>query len=48
MAPEIWRGEQYDGTKADIFSMGVVIFILVIGYLPFSEATDDDQYFKLL
>ena len=28
--------------------MGVVIFILVVGYLPFSEAKDDDKYFQLL
>ena len=28
--------------------MGVVIFILVVGYLPFSEATEEDSYFQLL
>lgn len=28
--------------------MGVVIFILVVGYLPFSEATESDKYFQLL
>lgn len=28
--------------------MGVVIFILVVGYIPFSEATEDDKYFELL
>lgn len=48
MAPEIYKGEAYDGKSADIFSMGVVIFILVVGYLPFSKATDNDKYFQLL
>ena len=28
--------------------MGVVIFILVVGYLPFTEATENDKYFQLL
>ena len=48
MAPEIQKGERYDGKSADIFSMGVVIFILVVGYLPFSEATETDKYFYML
>ena len=48
MAPEIQKGERYDGKSADIFSMGVVIFILVVGYMPFSEATENDKYFYML
>lgn len=35
LAPEIRRGEVYDGTKADAFSTGVVLYILVRGIFPF-------------
>jgi len=35
LAPEIRRGEVYDGTKVDTFSTGVVLHILVRGMFPF-------------
>ena len=34
VAPEILRKERY-GTKADMWSMGVIVFILMGGYPPF-------------
>ena len=47
MAPEILRGNAYGGNKVDIFSLGVVQFILVTGTLPFSSATNIDRLYKL-
>ena len=35
MAPEILEKKYYDGTKADIFSLGVLLFTLVVGRFPF-------------
>lgn len=29
MAPEIKQGKQYDGRQADVFSAGVILFIIV-------------------
>jgi len=29
MAPEIKEGKTYDGTQVDLFSIGVIIFIIV-------------------
>jgi len=40
MAPEIMRGHGY-GTEVDIWSLGVILFELVCGYLPFGDDLDD-------
>ncbi|ORY04416.1 hypothetical protein K493DRAFT_205793 [Basidiobolus meristosporus CBS 931.73] len=36
-APEILRGESYVGPEVDIWSLGVVLFVMVAGYLPFGD-----------
>jgi len=48
MAPEIKEGKVYDGRKSDIFSLGVILFIIVQGIFPFSEAKKDEYYYKLI
>ena len=35
MAPEIKLGLKYDGKAADVFSLGVILFIIVVGIFPF-------------
>ena len=37
VAPEILRREKY-GVEVDMWSAGVMIFILIGGYMPFDEA----------
>ncbi|XP_037327646.2 maternal embryonic leucine zipper kinase [Pungitius pungitius] len=38
-APELIQGKSYIGSEADVWSMGVLLFALLCGYLPF----DDDN-----
>ena len=48
MAPEIHRGLKYNGQKIDMFSIGVILWILVVGNFPFTEATLKDTYYSTL
>lgn len=43
-SPEIISGKEYDGVKSDIWSCGIVLFVLLAGFLPF----DDDNIRDLL
>lgn len=45
MAPEIEEGREYDGLQVDMFSAGVILFIMVTGKEPFEEATNDDYFY---
>lgn len=45
-APEILNKKPYVGSTADLFSCGVILFILVTGKLPFGKAVVFDSYYK--
>jgi len=44
--PEIHMCRKYNGVKADIFSLGVVLFILVVGEICFQKAYIDNEYYR--
>ena len=48
MAPEIHQRQIYDGKSVDVFALGVILFTMVVGNLPFKKATDDDPYYHKL
>jgi serine/threonine protein kinase len=46
MAPEILEYKEYDGKQVDIFALGVTLFAMVSGGLPFSNAKYNDPIYK--
>lgn len=48
MAPEIKEGKTYNGEKVDIFSAGVILFILIRGIFPFKEARKEEFFYNMI
>jgi serine/threonine protein kinase len=48
MAPEIKEGKTYNGMEIDMFSTGVILFIIVQGIFPFKEAKKDEYFYNLI
>lgn len=48
MAPEIKANQPYDGKQIDIFSTGIILFIIVNGIFPFAESKPTDYHYKFL
>jgi serine/threonine protein kinase len=53
MAPELHalltaKPAPYNMLKADIFALGVIVFILILGRLPFEYATPTNKHYSLL
>ncbi|KAL0307545.1 UNVERIFIED_CONTAM: CBL-interacting protein kinase [Sesamum calycinum] len=47
VAPEVIGRKGYDGAKADIWSCGVILFVLLTGYLPFHDPNLIEMYRKI-
>lgn len=43
-APELIRGEKYIGTKADMWSLGILLYALLCGFLPFDDENTQRLY----
>lgn len=48
MAPEIFACNPYDGRAADIWSLGIVLFIILTGVPPYSIPAASDARFKMV
>jgi serine/threonine protein kinase len=53
MAPEIHycqnaKDRPYEADKCDIFALGVILFALVMGTLPFELAVEENKLYKMI
>ena len=44
MDPDLARKRKYSGQAADVWALGVNLFIIVTGGIPFSGAAESDMF----
>lgn len=48
MAPEVWDNHTYDGRLADVWSIAVMFFIMLVGCPPYEMPQQRDPRFRLI
>lgn len=48
MAPELICNKSYQGHVVDLFSLGVILFVMYVGRPPFNVADQNDDLYKII
>lgn len=48
MAPEVFALEPYDPRRADVWSCGVILFVMLVGAFPYELPTPADERFRFI
>ena len=48
MPPEVLKNENLIPQEIDVFSLGVILFLLVAGQFPFGEPNKEDEFYKYI
>ena len=48
MAPEISKNTFFNIKQADLFALGVILFIMVYGSPPFIKAHESDEHYEIM
>ena len=47
-SPEMVSGKKYNGFKIDIWSSGIILYVMLCGYLPFEDKNNEKLFKKIL
>ena len=47
-SPEMIAGKRYNGLDTDLWSLGVILYAMTVGYLPFEDSDTNKLYKKIL
>ena len=47
MAPEVCQRKEYSGFQTDIWSLGIIMFVMLTGTHPFKGANEKDLFAKI-
>jgi serine/threonine protein kinase len=45
--PELWNSKKYAGPEGDVWALGVLLYVMTMGYYPFQAPDDHDTIFLI-
>ena len=48
MSPELVQKKEYNGFAADIWALGVVLFVMMVGQFPFKAKNEKELFGRII